>query len=243
MNTCWAHEENHGMLLTSTSAIHGSQRLECLAKNLLHHDPQNRVQKTKRNIAAIKGPPLYAQNSGTQRKKTCVSCHAHAECIAHQRRQHLPAVAKFSDGWPHFWVQIWPYFWVQIRTPNRGPSKDLKEEMKMWSNSGPHFGVQIWTQKWVQVWTQKCGQPSENFATAGRCCLRWCAMHSAWAWQLTHVFFLWVPLFCAYSGGPFMAAMFLPLFWSCFGGYDEVGLLAFKILHGSSKLAQGFVSD
>ena len=69
MNTCWAHEENHGMLLTSTSAIHGSQRLECLAKNLLHHDPQNRVQKTKRNIAAIKGPPLYAQNSGTQRKK------------------------------------------------------------------------------------------------------------------------------------------------------------------------------
>ena len=66
----------------------------------------------------------------------------------------LRAAAKFSDGLPHFWVQIW--------TPKRGPSKDLKEGMKMWSNSGPHFGVHIWTQKW--------GQPSENFAAARTCC-------------------------------------------------------------------------
>ena len=42
----------------------------------------------------------------------------------------LRAAAKFSDGWPHFWVQIW--------IPKRGPSKDPKEGMKMWSNSGPH---------------------------------------------------------------------------------------------------------
>ena len=40
-----------------------------------------------------------------------------------------------------------------------------------------------------------------------------------------------------------MAAMFLPLFLTCFGGHDEAGSLAFEVLHGSSKLAQGFVSD
>ena len=37
--------------------------------------------------------------------------------------KHLRAAAKISDGWPHFWVQIW--------TPKPGPSKDLKEGMKM----------------------------------------------------------------------------------------------------------------
>ena len=102
-------------------------------------------------------------------KKACVNCHAHAECIANQRRQHLQAVAKFSDGRLHFWVQI--------KTPKRGPSKDIKEEMKMWSNSGPLFGVQIWTQKWGQIWTQKCGQPSDNVAPARRCFASRCATH------------------------------------------------------------------
>ena len=60
------------------------------------------------------------------------------------------------------------FFWMatpnacQARTRNQITSKDLKEWMKMWSNSGPHFGVHIWTQKW--------GQPSENFAAARTCC-------------------------------------------------------------------------
>ena len=37
--------------------------------NLLHHDPQNRTQKSGKNIAAIKRPRLYEQQLGTRREK------------------------------------------------------------------------------------------------------------------------------------------------------------------------------
>ena len=41
--------------------------------NLLHHGPQNKIQKTSRNREAIKGPRLYKQQVGTDReKKACV---------------------------------------------------------------------------------------------------------------------------------------------------------------------------
>ena len=50
-----------------------SQRLQCLATNLLHYGPQNKIQKTSRNREAIKGPRLYKQQVGTDReKKACV---------------------------------------------------------------------------------------------------------------------------------------------------------------------------
>ena len=48
---CSSPEANANMTFSS-------QKLECLATNLLHHDPQNRIQKTNRNMAAIKGPRL-----------------------------------------------------------------------------------------------------------------------------------------------------------------------------------------
>ena len=67
--------------------------------------------------------------------------------------KHLRAATKFSDGWPHFWVQIW--------TPKWGPELDHIFIPSFRSLLGPLFGVQIWTQKW--------GQPSENFAAARRC--------------------------------------------------------------------------
>ena len=35
--------------------------------NLLHHGPQNRIQKTSRNMAARKGPRLYGKNLDTRR--------------------------------------------------------------------------------------------------------------------------------------------------------------------------------
>ena len=37
--------------------------------NLLHHGPQNRIQKTSRNMAARKGPRLCKKQSGTHREK------------------------------------------------------------------------------------------------------------------------------------------------------------------------------
>ena len=51
---CSSPEANANMTFSS-------QKLECLATNLLHHDPQNRIQKTNRNMAAIKGPRLYSK--------------------------------------------------------------------------------------------------------------------------------------------------------------------------------------
>ena len=44
---------------TNANKTFSSQRLECLATSLLHHGPENRIQKTSRNMAAIKGPRLY----------------------------------------------------------------------------------------------------------------------------------------------------------------------------------------
>ena len=43
---------------TNANKTFSSQRLECLATSLLHHGPENRIQKTSRNMAAIKGPRL-----------------------------------------------------------------------------------------------------------------------------------------------------------------------------------------
>ena len=72
--------------------------------------------------------------------------------VANLLAQHVRAAAKFSDGWPLFWVQIW--------TPKWGPELDHIFIPSFRSLLGPRFGIQIWTQKW--------GQPSENFAAARR---------------------------------------------------------------------------
>ena len=85
-----------------------------------------------------------------QREKG-MSWHSCSSCrVANLLAQHVRAAAKFSDGWPHFWVQMW--------TPKWGPELDHIFIPSFRSLLGPRFGVQIWTQKW--------GQPSENFAAA-----------------------------------------------------------------------------
>ena len=85
-----------------------------------------------------------------QREKG-MSWHSCSSCrVANLLAQHVRAAAKFSDGWPHFWVQIW--------TPKWGPELDHIFIPSFKSLLGPHFGIQIWTQKWCQ--------PSENFAAA-----------------------------------------------------------------------------
>ena len=61
--------------------------------------------------------------SGFRDLTLCVKVLRHVLTLTLMLAKHLRAAAKISDGWPHFWVQIW--------TPKRGPSKDLKEGMKM----------------------------------------------------------------------------------------------------------------
>ena len=97
---------------------------------------------------------LYSSNRtwDAQREKG-MSWHSCSSCrVANLLAQHVRAAAKFSDGWPHFWVQIW--------TPKWGPELDHIFIPSFRSLLGPRFGIQIWTQKW--------GQPSENFAAARR---------------------------------------------------------------------------
>ena len=133
-----------------------------------------------------------------------------------------------------------------------GPNPDPKSGPKQRPKRRNENVIQFWTPFWGPDLDPKMGsgldpkmRPAIGEFCHGRQMLSplMCDAFRMSMTANTRFFFLWVPLFCAYSGGPFMAAMFLPLFWSCFGGYDEVGLLAFKVLHGSSKLAQGFVSD
>ena len=42
-----------------------------------------------------------------------------------------------------------------------------------------------------------------------------------------------------YSRGPFLAAMFLLVFWILFWSHDEAGLLAFEALQGLPRPARG----
>ena len=57
--------------------------------------------------------------------------------------------------------------------------------------------------------------------------------------MLIHGFFsLCIPLCFLYSRGPFLAAMFLLVFWILFWGHDEAGLLAFEALQGLPSLPE-----
>ena len=61
--------------------------------------------------------------------------------VENQLSQHVRAAAKFSGGWPHFWVQIW--------IPKWGPELYHIFSPSFKSLLGLRFGIQIWTQKWV----------------------------------------------------------------------------------------------
>ena len=97
--------------------------------------------------------PYSSNRTWDAQREKGMSWHSCSSCrVANLLAQHVRAAAKFSDGWPHFWVQIW--------TPKWGPELDHIFIPSFRSLLGPRFGIQIWTQKW--------GQPSENFAAARR---------------------------------------------------------------------------
>ena len=120
--------------------------------NLLHHGPQNKIQKTSRNMAARKGPRLYKKQIGTHREKKGVL----TLTLMLVRRK---SACKTSAGSCKI---------LRWLTPLLGPNMDPKIGVRNWITFtflllglGPRFGIQIWAQKW--------GQPSENFAAARRC--------------------------------------------------------------------------
>ena len=133
--------------------------------NLLHHGPQNRIQKTSRNMAARKGPRLYKKQSGTHREKK----HVLTLTLMLVRRK---SACKTSAGSSKILRWLTPLLGPNL-DPKTGPKQRPKRRnenlIQFWtpfwglrSLLGPCFGIQIWTQKW--------GQPSENFVAARTCC-------------------------------------------------------------------------
>ena len=126
---------------------------------------------------------------------SCFSCR-----VANLLAQHVRAAAKFSDGWPHFWVQIWTQKW--------GPELDHIFIPSFRSLLGPRFGVQIWTKSGVSH-RRILLLPAEVLQAD----LRRTSMSAS---VNTCFFSLCVPLCFLYSRGPFLAAMFLLVFWILF---------------------------
>ena len=97
--------------------------------NLLHHGPQNRIQKSGENMAAIKGPRLFAQTSGTLRDKK----HVLTFMLMLVRRK---SACKTSAGRSHI-VRWLTAFLGPNLTPFLGPNLDPKKGSRI----GSHFHV------------------------------------------------------------------------------------------------------
>ena len=108
--------------------------------NLLHHGPQNRVKKSGKNMAAIKGPPLYAQDSGTQREKK----HVLTVMLMLMRRT---SACKTSAGRSHI-VRWLTAFLGPNLTPFLGPNLDPKKGSRIRSHFQVFFDVFAWAPFW-----------------------------------------------------------------------------------------------
>ena len=207
------------MFLTSTSAIHGRQRLVCLAKNLLHHDPQNRVQKTTRNMAAIKGPPLYAQNSGTHRDKKHVltvmlsrsASQISGETLS-RPRQNSPIADRICGS------KSDPILGSNSGTQNGVQAKTYKKIGKCDPILDPILGPRFGPKNWVRFGPKNAVSHRTMWLLPADV-LHADLRRTSMSMNVNTCFLsLRVPLVCANSRGPFMAAMFSPLFWILFWG-------------------------
>ena len=104
-----------------------------------------------------------------------------------------------------------PNIWVQIWTPKWGPELDHIFIPSFRSLLGPRFGVQIWTQKGGASHRKILLLPADVLQAD----LRRTSMSVS---VNTCFFSLCVPICFLYSRGPFMAAMFLLVFWILFSG-------------------------
>ena len=105
--------------------------------NLLHHGPQNRIQKTSRNMAARKGPRLYKKQSGTHREKK----HVLTLTLMLVRRK---SACKTSAGSSKILRWLTPLLGPNL-DPKTGPKQRPKRRnenvIQFWTPFGPKNGV------------------------------------------------------------------------------------------------------
>ena len=135
---------------TNANKTFSSQRLECLATSLLHHGPENRIQKTIRNMAAIKGPRLYKKQIGTHREKK----HVLTLTLMLVRRK---SACKTSAGSSKIFRWLAP-----LLGPNLDPRTGPKQRPKRRNENV----IQFWTPFWGPYLDPKMGSAIGEF----RCC-------------------------------------------------------------------------
>ena len=156
-----------------------------------------------------RGTSTVASGLGTHKeKKVCVDIH-----VIHVQAAGSQICLQNICGQQRNSPMADPIFGSKYWTPKGVPELDHIFIPSFRSLLGPRFGVQIWTQKW--------GQPSENFCCCPQMfCKQICnALVTSMSVSVNTFFFsLCVPICFLYSRGPFMAAMFLLVFWIPFSG-------------------------
>ena len=106
-----------------------------------HHGPENGIQKTSRNMAAIKGPRLYKKQIGTHREKK----HVLTLTLMLVRRK---SACKTSAGSSKI------FRWL---APLLGPNLDPKTGPKQRPERGNENVIQFWTPFWGPYLDPKMG--------------------------------------------------------------------------------------
>ena len=195
--------------------------------NLLHHGPQNRIQKTSRNMAARKGPRLYKKQSGTHREKK----HVLTLTLMLVRRK---SACKTSAGSSKI---------LRWLTPLLGPNLDPKTGPKQRPKRRNENVIQFWTPFLGSIFGPKNGVSHRRIsllpAHVVQADLRPCSLNM----YVNSYLFLFVrPKSGCYCQGPlvpFSQPCFDHFYGPCFRGHDEAGLLAFEALQGLPRLARG----
>ena len=165
------------------------------------HGPENRIQKTSRNMAAIKGPRLYKKQIGTHREKK----HVLTLTLMLVRRK---SACKTSAGSRKI------FRWL---APLLGPNLDPKPGPKQRPKRRNENVIQFWTLFWGPNLDPKMGSAIGEF----RCCpqnvLHADLRPSSLNMNVNTYLFLFVrPKAACYCRGLSIAAMFWALFSALF---------------------------
>ena len=178
-------------------------KILCLATNLLHHGPQNRIQKTSRNMAARKGPRLYKKQIGTHREKKRVL----TLTLMLVRRK---SACKTSAGSCKI---------LRWLTPLLGPNLDPKTGPKQSPKRRNVNVIQFRTPILGSIFGPKNGVSHRRILQLPADVLQADLRRTSMSVSVnTRFFSLCVPICFLYSRGPFLAAMFLLVFWALFWG-------------------------
>ena len=178
-----------------------SERLEC-QQTCFIMAPKTGPKKVLKTWLRFRDLDSSKRPWDAQREKgmcwhSCSSC-----WVANLLAKHLRAATKFSDGWPHFWVQIW--------TPKWGPELDHISFLLLGLCLGPVLGSRF---------GPKSGASHRKILLLPADVLQADLRRTSMSVSVNTCFFsLCVPICFLYSRGPFQAAMFLLVFWILFSG-------------------------